>query len=71
MANAILRMPDVSARVGLKRSQIYDLIQRNEFPTPVALGKRARGWLQTDIDHWIEEREKVPLGGAQSCVGAH
>lgn len=52
----ILRFPDVRAKVGLSRSTVYLRMSRNEFPQPVSLGDRAVGWLQSDIDQWLESR---------------
>jgi prophage regulatory protein len=47
----ILRLPDVIAIVGLKRSAIYKAIAEKRFPQPVQLapGCRAVGWLETEI----------------------
>ena len=58
MANKILRLPAVEERVGVKRSSIYDWISKNQFPSGFVLGKRARGWLESDIEKWIEARTK-------------
>jgi prophage regulatory protein len=49
----ILRLRQVSARTGLARSTIYERIKAGEFPAQVALGARAVGWLEADIDAWI------------------
>lgn len=56
MAKSILRLPQVKVRVGLSRSAIYQKISRQEFPRPVQLGARAVGWLESEIEGWIEER---------------
>jgi len=52
----ILRLPEVEAAVGLKRSQIYEGIAGGKFPAPVPLGERAVGWLEDEIFTWQEER---------------
>ena len=49
----ILRLRQVMARTGLSRSTIYERIQAGEFPAQIALGARAVGWLEADIDAWI------------------
>lgn len=51
----ILRLPAVKARTGLSRSTIYARIREGEgaFPKPVNLGKRAVGWLASDVDAWL------------------
>lgn len=54
---SILRLKDLQRRIPLSRSAIYAKISAGEFPSPVALGPRAVGWLSTDIDKWIQSRE--------------
>jgi prophage regulatory protein len=50
------RLPVVITRTGLKRSSIYAYMDRGDFPLSIPLGKRAVGWLKSEIDRWIEER---------------
>jgi prophage regulatory protein len=59
MAEQILRFQGVAERVGLGRTYIYDLIRSGDFPQPVALGKRARGWRASEIEAWIEARQRA------------
>ena len=58
MATQILRLPTVKARTGQSRSTIYAKIARREFPKPISLGANARavGWLESEVDAWIEQR---------------
>lgn len=56
MLNAILRLPAVKARTGLSRSTIYLRVATGTFPRPISLGARAVGWLESDIQMWIDER---------------
>ena len=56
MAQTILRLPAVKARVGLSRSSIYLHVSRGLFPKPVAIGPRAVGWLDSDVQEWLEAR---------------
>jgi prophage regulatory protein len=58
MAESILRLPEVIARVGISRSAIYLAVSKAEFPQPVKLGVRSIGWLESEIDQWISERTK-------------
>lgn len=55
-SNRILRMPAVQVRIGLSRSTIYEAISRNEFPASISLGARAVGWLESDVDAWLDNR---------------
>ena len=50
----ILRFPELREKAGLKKSSLYAMMKANKFPRPIAIGARAVGWLQTEIDEWIE-----------------
>jgi prophage regulatory protein len=58
VAQVIVRLPDVKARTGLSRSSIYNKINEGTFPRPVRLGLRACGWLESEIEAWIDESVK-------------
>jgi prophage regulatory protein len=47
----ILRLPEVERRTGRKRSAIYS---DPNFPSPVPIGPRAVGWLESEIDSWLQ-----------------
>jgi prophage regulatory protein len=51
-----LRLTEVRKRVPYSRSTIYLKVSRGEFPAPIELGARAVGWLESEIDEWIESR---------------
>ena len=53
---SVLRLPTVKTRTGLSRSTIYSLIKKNSFPKQILLGTRSVGWLEQDIENWIESR---------------
>lgn len=53
----IERLPEVLARVGIRRSKVYSLIRENRFPQPIALGSsKAKGFVSEEVDSWIRER---------------
>ena len=56
MTYNILRLPQVKIQAGLSRSAIYQRIAEGAFPKQINLGGRAVGWLEEDIQNWIEER---------------
>jgi prophage regulatory protein len=56
MAHKILRLPAVQAMTGKSRTQIYSDMNRNMFPQSVPIGERAVGWLESDIEQWLNER---------------
>ena len=54
----LIRLSEVSERVGLSNSHIYTLQKKGLFPQPVKLieGGRATGFLESEIDSYINER---------------
>ncbi|WP_305368919.1 helix-turn-helix transcriptional regulator [Photobacterium leiognathi] len=56
MGNRIFRISQVCEKVGLARSTIYTYISKGKFPAPISLGGRAVGWLENDIEMWIDGR---------------
>lgn len=52
---SLLRIEAVSARLGLGRSAIYELIGKGELRKPIKLG-RASVWPSSEIDRFIAER---------------
>ena len=58
----IIRLPEVRERVGLSGSGIYQLINKNQFPKQIKLGSRSTGWLESEIQEWIENRIRAARG---------
>jgi prophage regulatory protein len=54
--SAIIRRDVVEARTGLARSTIYANIAAGAFPRPVSLGGKAVGWIEAEIQAWIDAR---------------
>lgn len=58
----ILRLKQVMERTGISRSTIYDRMSPNSprhdpsFPKQVSLGGDAVGWVDTEIDAWVQSR---------------
>ncbi|MEX2165140.1 MAG: AlpA family transcriptional regulator [Sulfuricaulis sp.] len=52
----ILRLPAVKTRTGLSRSTIYLRVAQGKFPKPVSLGARAVGWVESEIQEWLERQ---------------
>ncbi|MEO6091425.1 MAG: AlpA family transcriptional regulator [Novosphingobium sp.] len=51
----LLRLPEVMARVGLKRSAIYQRMSEGRFPKSRSLGPKCAVWVEAEIDAWINE----------------
>ncbi len=56
MVTAILRLPAVKARTGLSRSTIYLRVSEGTFPKPVSLGSRAVGWIEAEVNDWLNQQ---------------
>lgn len=61
-AAAILRRWQVEQRLGIKRSTIYDKMDPRsprydaQFPRPIRLGGSAIGWLEAEVDAWLQRQ---------------
>lgn len=56
MTHNILRLPAVKTRTGLSRSTIYLRITEGSFPKPVSLGGRAVGWVEAEVNDWLNQQ---------------
>lgn len=61
-AERLLRLPDVEARTGLKKSAIYAGMRAGTFPTCIKLGPRAAAWPESDIAAWIASKIRGARG---------
>lgn len=52
----LLRLPEVERLTGLRRSAIYEQMQKGTFPRSVKAGPRAATWSEAAIQAWIAER---------------
>jgi prophage regulatory protein len=65
MTRRILRRPEVKTKTGLPNSTLYQLIAEGKFPKQFRIGNRAVGWLEDDVDAWIDSKV-APTGIANS-----
>ena len=57
--STLLRLPGVVQRVGFKRSKIYALLVKKEFPEPRRIGGGVF-WLDEDIDAFVRFKPTEP-----------
>lgn len=55
----LLRIPAVSARTGLSRSLIRLMVLQERFPQPISITERTVGWVESEVNDWIESRVKA------------
>ena len=55
----ILRLPEVLARVGVKKTSLYGLMKKGLFPKARKLmaNSRSVGWLEEEVDSYVAELE--------------
>lgn len=52
----IIRLNEVINRTGLGKTSLYKFIKAKTLPQPIALGERAVGWVEAEVDQWITAR---------------
>lgn len=52
----LLRLPEVEAAIGFKKSTIYLLMRRDEFPRCVRLTARSVAWPESQVLQWVQDR---------------
>ena len=52
----IIRRPRVREITGLGDSSLYERMAAGTFPRPVPLGGRAVGWIESEVEEWIDAR---------------
>ena len=54
----LLRQRAVTEITGISRSQIYAMMDADEFPRPYKIGRQAVAWRESEIEQWIDGLEK-------------
>jgi len=52
----VLKLKDVVEKTGLGKTSIYKLINLKIFPRSINLGLRSVGWIESEIEDWIQEK---------------
>jgi prophage regulatory protein len=55
-SDRLIKLPDFEKLTGLRRSAIYERIQRGAFPKSVKVGVRSATWSHAAVQAWISER---------------
>ena len=68
----ILRMKQLQERIGIRRSAVYYKLDKNSphhdpgFPCPVKISSRCIGWIESEINVWLESRIRATRVPAKS-----
>ena len=52
----ILRLRSVLDKTGDSRSGLYLKVSQGKFPKPIKLSTRSVGWLENEVEQWIDQR---------------
>lgn len=52
----VLRIRETSYKVGLSKTSVYESVKKGTFPKPLRLSERSSGWLESELNQWLEER---------------
>ncbi|MEZ9866884.1 AlpA family phage regulatory protein [Vibrio sp. 10N.261.51.A4] len=53
-----MRLPEVKDKTGLSKSAVYKKIKDSVFQVSVPIGSRAVTWFESDINEWLECKDK-------------
>lgn len=53
----LIRLQEVTTRVGLSKPSIYRLMKLGMFPRSRKIGSRAVAWIDSEINDWIRNTE--------------
>lgn len=53
MNERFLRLPEVTVKVGLSKSQIYKMIKEGAFPSMLKVCGRVSVWSEAQIHEWM------------------
>lgn len=59
----LLSVKQVSLRACLSVSQIRRLIKAGQFPRPIKISPGRNGWLEKDVENWIQNLVKECKNG--------
>jgi prophage regulatory protein len=58
----LINRAEVLRRTGLKKSTMYGLIRKDKFPHQVQKSENTVGWVEAEIEAWVQEREALRSG---------
>ncbi|WP_420712398.1 helix-turn-helix transcriptional regulator [Niveibacterium sp. 24ML] len=63
MAMRVLKIRDVCEKLAVSRTALWRLCKRSDFPLQVQLGGRLSGFLEHEIDEWLEVQAAARVKG--------
>lgn len=66
-AERVLSLRQLEILVGLRKTAIYGAIKNDGFPPPIKLTARKSGWLNSEIQAWLE-RKRSERDGSPNAI---
>ena len=57
-----MRQPAVEDTSGLSGSTIWQRVQEGTFPAPIKIGAQAVGWIDLEVNEWMEQMIEASRG---------
>lgn len=56
MSQRVYRLKELMGVVGMRRAAIENRMADADFPQPIQLGPRSKGWLVDEVEGWLAAR---------------
>lgn len=56
MNERLIRLPEVMAKTGIKKSTVWDFVKKEKFPKPIKISARITVWREIEIDQYIASK---------------
>lgn len=58
----LIRLPEVEAICGIRKSTIYVMMKQGNFPQAVHVTPRHAAWPESAVYHWVQDQIKKAQG---------
>ncbi len=62
MSEQIIRLTAAAAMLGVHRQTVYRMVWKGMLPRPIKIGMRASGFRLSDLQYFLDAREKASRG---------
>lgn len=69
MGERFIRTSEVQRKTGLGRTTIWRLERSGRFPARRSIVGQAVGWIESEVDRWIESRPAVGTNEPDATTG--
>ncbi len=63
----IIRKAELLEITGLSSASLYRRMKEGDLPLPVRLGPNSVGWRASEVQEWLDSRERIELPTAEGA----